>query len=581
MKRLKQYFTITSLCATLFATLSVAGGCSTDGIEPGTVTGTGTDDGTPMPLTICATASSFDEALPQTPGGTARAVTRTPTQDGNTTIFNTGDAIGIFAIKDGVIKDGVSNMKLTYQAASNGTAARWTPPTGSQLYYYDGVSYIAYFPYTDGITIDPSQSTATIIASLGENAKLQPAADQSTAANYVASDLMTASGTPVAGSTDAEKTLTLNFTHSYCLLMVVPRIAKYCLTPSDGGFTYCRLAKAPFPDVNVKDVVLNGLPTYQVSADGSYRVIVKPTSASSQMQGSYTSEEGVIVYTSATYANGFAAGNSYRVNSDSPFTVDNQHETRALAPGDFVFHGTNRIEIYPGDGVLENGKIPDYANAIGIVVTCDKSRMTDAACNAKGWNHAYVMGLENSGSNMIWGPNRDESVLPNTMRNNGAENNMNGYTETEAMLAERASMGDLAIYGVFNTINTYRTSNAVPTGLSAVRSPWFVPSIGQWFDVIANIGGRSPQTFRDSTTDNWVDYYYGAEIWATIENQLKKAGKTVYDRSTPGFWCSSETGYSNGWYMYFGYGDTTRIGLYTSSKSFQNVCHLVRPFFAF
>ena len=56
MKQPKQHFTLTSLCVVLLATLSVVGGCSTESID----SGAGTDDGTPMPLTICATASSFD-----------------------------------------------------------------------------------------------------------------------------------------------------------------------------------------------------------------------------------------------------------------------------------------------------------------------------------------------------------------------------------------------------------------------------------------------------------------------------------------------------------------------------------------
>ena len=150
---------------------------------------------------------------------------------------------------------------------------------------YAGATYIAYFPYTNGVTIDPSQSTADIIVSLSNNALLQPTADQSTAASYAASDLMTASGTPVTGSSDAETILTLNFTHSYCQLTVVPRIAKGCIAPVGGGFTYRAGSKAPVPDVNVRDVVINGVPAYRVTADESYRVIVKPTSASSQMQG--------------------------------------------------------------------------------------------------------------------------------------------------------------------------------------------------------------------------------------------------------------------------------------------------------
>ena len=580
MKQPKQHFTLTSLCVVLLATLSVVGGCSTESIDPGA----GTDDGTPMPLTICATASSFDEALTVPADRLSSSVTRTPTQDGNTATFNTGDAIGIFIVKDGAITDGVNNMKFTYQAATADVEARWTPPAGSQIYYYAGATYIAYFPYTNGVTIDPSQSTADIIVSLSNNALLQPAADQSTAASYAASDLMTASGTPVTGSTDAETILTLNFTHSYCQLTVVPRIAKGCIAPVGGGFTYRAGSKAPVPDVNVRDVVINGVPAYRVTADESYRVIVKPTSASSQMQGSYTSEEAAMVFTSDVYADGFAAGNSYRVNSDSPFAVEGQDGTRPLAPGDFVFHGTNGIEVYPGNGVPEGDKIPDYAQAIGIVVTCDKSRMTDKACSDNSWNHAYVMGLEDCGSELNWGPSwsSDEDVLPNMTRANGAENDMNGYAETEAMLAERASKGDLGNYDTFKAINDYRTSNPVPSDLSDKRSPWFIPSVGQWFDVMANLCGRSPKTFRVDDSENWIDSDYGTEMWNKINNQLNKVNKPltlILFNSGVFFMCSSE---GEGGLCWNAIWMGNRVSLMLSSKSSgQNYKPVVRPFFAF
>ena len=583
MKQPKQHFTLTSLCVVLLATLSVVGGCSTESIDPGA----GTDDGTPMPLTICATASSFDEALTVPADRLSYSVNPTavdPTQDGNTATFNTGDAIGIFIVKDGAIIDGVNNMKFTYQAATADVEARWTPPAGSQIYYYAGATYIAYFPYTNGVTIDPSQSTADIIVSLSNNALLQPVADQSTAASYAASDLMTASGTPVTGSTDAETILTLNFTHSYCQLTVVPRIAKGCIAPVGGGFTYRAGSKAPVPDVNVRDVVINGVPAYRVTADESYRVIVKPTSASSQMQGSYTSEEAAMVFTSDVYADGFAAGNSYRVNSDSPFAVEGQDGTRPLAPGDFVFHGTNGIEVYPGNGVPEGDKIPDYAQAIGIVVTCDKSRMTDKACSDNSWNHAYVMGLEDCGSELNWGPSwsSDEDVLPNMTRANGAENDMNGYAETEAMLAERASKGDLGNYDTFKAINDYRTSNPVPSDLSDKRSPWFIPSVGQWFDVMANLCGRSPKTFRVDDSENWIDSDYGTEMWNKINNQLNKVNKPltlILFNSGVFFMCSSE---GEGGLCWNAIWMGNRVSLMLSSKSSgQNYKPVVRPFFAF
>ncbi|WP_106830569.1 hypothetical protein [Parabacteroides pacaensis] len=76
---------------------------------------------------------------------------------------------------------------------------------------------------------------------------------------------------------------------------------------------------------------------------------------------------------------------------------------RSLAPGDFVFFNADRtkIEICPGDLIFEGGKIPGYEQAVGMVITCDKSKMTDAEGNAKGWKNAYVMGLETI-KNVSW-----------------------------------------------------------------------------------------------------------------------------------------------------------------------------------
>lgn len=181
---MKEYLTGISLCAALL----LAGGCSNENDMTNS-------NGNPVPLTVRATAGSFEE-VPET-GKSDAPATRTPTEDGNTTTFATGDAIGIFAIKDGAIVDGISNSKLTYSEGADGAAGSWNPEEGTALYWYEGVSYVAYYPYTDGITINATKTTDEIIASLGGNGKLQPAADQSAAdgSAYTASDLMTASAT--------------------------------------------------------------------------------------------------------------------------------------------------------------------------------------------------------------------------------------------------------------------------------------------------------------------------------------------------------------------------------------------------
>ena len=579
MKSMQEYLICISLCTALF----LAGGCTNEN----EITGNGgsNENGTPIPLTIHATAGNFG-GLPE-PGKSDAPLTRTPTEDGSTTKFNIGDAIGIFAIKDGAIVDGISNTRLTYSDV-NGTGS-WKPDTGTTLYYYEGMSYIAYYPYKSDITIDASQDTNVILNSLDDNKALQPVTDQSETdgSAYTNSDLMTASGTPENGDIATEKILTLNFKHRFSLLVLVPRVSVNCEAPAGGGFVYCSGAKVPKADSDASEVTVNGVTPFKMS-DGSYRAIVKPTENASTLKGNYKTTGGrTINYEGSSYTTGFAAGHCYTLNVDSPLPA--RTEGRALAPGDFVFQNADegKIEIYPGNGLLIDGKIPDYEKAIGIVVTCDEDRMTDEGCknsNGNKWNHAYVMGLEDCGAKTNWGPKGVDEALPNTVRNSNAQGNMNGYTETETMLSAHAE--NLSSYGYFNAIKDYRDKNPVPSELGLVRSPWFIPSVGQWFDVMANICGKSPEIFNDNTNSNWSDKTAGTEMWTTINSQLSKVSKPLIlfpvtgSRSRIIFGCSSEMSAIVSWNAIWTE-DAANVSLGGIDKDFESTQRVVRPFFAF
>lgn len=140
----------------------------------------------------------------------------------------------------------------------------------------------------------------------------------------------------------------------------------------------------------------------------------------------------------------------------------------------------------------ENGKIYDYQNAIGMVITCDSKKMTDVKCNENGWTHAYVMGFENLGTGRWGGMERIEEGITPMTKDDEIEKNMNGYSETEQML-KNYTANVQGSYSAFESIRKYRDSNKIPDGLN--RSPWFVPSIGQWFDMLVNICGKSPRDF--------------------------------------------------------------------------------------
>ena len=375
---MKEYLTDICLCAALF----LAGGCSNEN----DITNSGNnEDGKTVPLTIRATADNFEEVLET--GKSDAPATRTPTEDGNTTIFTTGDAIGIFAIKDGAIVDGISNSKLTYSEGADGAAGSWNPEEGIALYWYEGVSYVAYYPYKDGIMIDATKTTDEIIASLDGNDQLQPPTDQSStdATAYTASDLMTASATSADITTNAsgKRFLNLKFTHRFSLLVLVPRISEY-IAPAGHTYTYWGTAV----DNDANSVTLNGNIPYRM-ADGSFRAIVSPTTTASTLYGNYKDEAGRMVnFRSDPYDGGFTGGGCYTLTvarSQPGVTPE-----RKVAVGDFYMQNGMIVA-----GSKETLTAEEQANCIGIVFKVGAGNMDnisryDGKLTAI---HGYVMSL--------------------------------------------------------------------------------------------------------------------------------------------------------------------------------------------
>lgn len=554
--------------------LSVCSACTDDN---GTDTGNGTEHPDGMPLTVRATTAGF-EATP----GSGQLSTRSSAADKHLhPEFADNDKIGIFAVKNGAIQNDIDNIPLAYKASDNS----WNPIEGGKiLYWYDGVSYIAYYPYKEDITIDASLSTSEIIASLAKHEKLQPAKDQSTLKEYAASDLMTATGTPDA--TDLSQViLNLHFKHQFTLLVVHPQAYIGCYAPKDAGFVYHQESRVLDTDSLAGSLNLNGVNPYRVDSM-KYCAIVLPQE-NTKVSGSYTTTHGIsnerkkINYAGSSTA--FASGKCYTLKVISPIPGKGSTE-RKLYPGDFVFQNETekRIEVHPGNSPLdENGKIYDYQNAIGMVITCSPDRMTDSECNAEGWNHAYVMGLENAGT-ALWGDSNQiaEDIQAMTQYDK-VEDNMNGFSETRQLLLGKAGTSGSYVHTV---IEKYRKEKAVPEGVA--RSPWFLPSIGQWFDMLANIGGRSPRDFRDNTAFGLNDLGWGQETQDKLTGQLSKVGSSLpsfKENYRLGFSCSSQYNADRNWMIIWHIGDPEyptwdRICLQGYNK---NATWNIRLFFAF
>lgn len=322
---MKYSFIVTVLCGLL-----VIGGACTHENDP--------EDGkrtNQTPLIVKATASNFNHlSISGSP------FARTPLEDGAETQFSAGDAIGIFAVKNNAIADAVNNIKLTYKKTGIDTG-EWTPPAGTSLYWNEGMDYIAYYPYKEGVTIDTSKTIDEIMTSLVDNEKLKPGADQSGSDEYTACDLMTAVGKV------SEETLTFEFEHRFALLILKPQAHFKYVPPADAVFTYRNNGTLSdlTVDVTAKNVKLNNVTPCKMD-DGSFRAIVLPTKTATAIAGSYsitdvstsgTSTDKTLTY-SFTPSTAFTAGCCYTLEVKSPLSAI--EKTRELTPGDFVFfHG--------------------------------------------------------------------------------------------------------------------------------------------------------------------------------------------------------------------------------------------------
>ena len=171
---MKQHHSIFPPAASLAcALILMLAACTSDALDELPPAGTDPDV---RPLTITVS----DGGMYAT--GQTRAQER-----GYGTVFTEGDCIGLYVVKDGTLE--VKNLCLTLQGG------KWTLPAGaSQLFYSPDKSYHAYYPYQKDNYMNGKVSPGDedFFKSVVQLWSVNP--DQSTYAQYTASDLMTARG---------------------------------------------------------------------------------------------------------------------------------------------------------------------------------------------------------------------------------------------------------------------------------------------------------------------------------------------------------------------------------------------------
>ncbi len=205
-------------------------------------------------------------------------------------------------------------------------------------------------------------------------------------------------------------------------------------------------------------------------------------------------------------------------------------------------------EAEVGDFLCSDGSVisPDYLASSGRTpIAIVFSTETSATDQAHGWTHGYAMALKNvhsSGSTVgdyEWANSlTDISGIPNTSGYTWQtrSSDMDGYTNTTYLNSTDYPAG-------YAAKTTYAPSNT---------SGWFLPSSGQWYYILVNLGGMSSTPESESVWSNMT-----STAASNLNSKLSKVGSDNYDAffsntsSSEFYWSSSESSSSDAYYAAF------------------------------
>ena len=512
------------------------------------------DNTAPAALRIEVSASDFTSAATRSNAGSNNSIdgnnaaTRA-TDNGAVTTFESGDRIGI------IVLDGSGNVlsdNIPYKYNGSAWSFDNANGEGKTALYYDNkaTAYVAYFPYSpeaDGIT------GADIPAAL--KAQFPPRYDQRTEDAYRASDLLVwSNGT---GSVPL-KTLEIEFTHAYSSLSLSPSI-KCKIDGKETSYTTSSVDDVSFT------IGTEPLLPYRAD-DGSYRIIVSPQTTDARWFCSYKAK----TYGGTMPETALAANIRHTL---APTLKDIGAYTFANAQvGDFYCkNDKNEGYLIPGDASLTKAQ---QDACIGIVYSTDVNRIGTAATQAlkkKGVNtpHGLVMALTNASEGCRWGEyGKDENsggadgepFKANTDKVYKMYNNVDGYGETHWIIDTYKNSGNALqdTYTAFYHASRYGTAESSTEQYAAPSNTtgWFLPSMGQWWDILSNLGKIDLTNYRDDTGSN--TYISGAApiAVANMNRYLEKISDATPFSTNTYFWSSSEYDDFSACYVYFGnYGD--------------------------
>lgn len=518
-------------------------------------------------LTISATDGGYASAEDKT----TRAV-----ENGYTTEFTEGDACGLFVVR-GSYQDKkmiYSNVKLTAERDAATGSLVWKPEAGTTLAggLQDEVYYL-YYPYR-------SDLDNTVISNLLKHAIENPQesffkpimnnwpvkTDQSSYADYTASDLMTASCTPTLDN----GTLRLNFVMAHELSLAVIEMPK----------TVYKFTNARVPDYTIpSEATFASAAKPLRMTDGTYRYLL-PASLPT-IEGSYDGGGGNRVFTITPSNTVSGKYKRYKIDGAAT-TVKNYTVQRGdylLADGNLLPRETAVTEEQkaniaaivfwtPADTDPAGRKTPanltddkimakDHPNCTHGLAVSVKNVSTGMAWQEYDWFHGSVQKFQKSDE---FNPT-DKTDYASIVQSGEERNYIRGYQYTKMILAYNYyCMGikklNLMVKPV-NTLANFSDSNPAPK----TSTGWFIPSAKELYMLCSKDDDKiQNKFFSTEETRKIIDKYLLAIGGDLLENQ--------------DYWTSVE--FNVGSAVYIGFKGGTSI--YTTGKTVNKPVRAVCAF---
>lgn len=497
------------------------------------------EETTGQTLKIKASAAGFEAADAQT-----RA-----TDNGNNTVFENGDRMGLYIIENYGAEDAeaelINTVTLTF---SEGT---WTPST--PVYVYDNATYVAYFPYN--ANFKPSDINA-----LEDELKATVTLTTDQSQNYHDLDLMIAKQT-TAEITAASNTLNLDLTHTAAMIEFSIPVYKYsCIKANSTTFEY----SIPMDDIEFSIGDVQYTP-YKVN-ESTYRCLVAPAT-DIKVSGSFIdpNDKRPVSFSNDSPAN-LAANNYIRYN----VAYEGAPEETVTALG--------AIEV--GDYLLNNGGIlkPSTfktvpASVVGIVYS-----VTSTDTN---WPNGYAVALNNANDGEIctWNQSTATSFnTPNAFTTSDWDAEGSQYAaffttkNGQALCATALTSENSGEAQAIRLADEYNTT--CPT---TNTSGWYLPSPGELIELFNTLSGQAVLTTESNNIINQTaSQTEKRNAYQTIKTKLEAAGGSLEESM---WWTSAEYSASEAWA--FEWKENGQIRFLSRSMYNSNNRYYIRPILAF